>query len=182
MLQQPIALGADLVIHSATKYLGGHGDVMGGVLCFADDGDHADACHRLRLLAGATASPFAAWMILRGVRSLPARMDWHCRNARTVAEFLAAHSKVSAVHYPGLASHPQHAVAAAQMRDFGGMLSFEVAGGARPRWQWQRRACSQRRLAGLDRVAGQHRTRSRVRIRPPGGLLRLSVGLEHGGA
>src|SRR5690606_4563585 len=96
------------------------------IAALADIAHGADA--RL-LVDGTFASPLAAWMILRGVRSLPARMDWHCRNARTVAEFLAAHPQAAAVHYPGLPSHPQHAVAARQMRGFGGMLSFEVAGG-----------------------------------------------------
>ncbi|KAF1701424.1 trans-sulfuration enzyme family protein [Pseudoxanthomonas suwonensis] len=182
VIQQPLALGADIVLHSATKYLGGHGDVMGGVLAFADDGEHAAACHQLRLMAGATASPFAAWLILRGVRSLPARMDWHCRNARRVAEFLAGHAKVSAVHYPGLASHPQHAVAAAQMRDFGGMLSFEVAGGREAALA----VASRMRLFTNATSLGS--TESLVEHRAsiegpasttPGGLLRLSVGLEH---
>ncbi len=182
VIQQPLALGADIVLHSATKYLGGHGDVMGGVLAFAEDGEHAAACHQLRLLAGATASPFAAWLILRGVRSLPARMAWHCRNARAVAEFLSAQPAVSAVHYPGLASHPQHAVATAQMRDFGGMLSFEVAGG---------RAAAlavAARLKLFTNATSLGSTESLVEHRAsiegpasttPGGLLRLSVGLEH---
>jgi len=182
VLQQPLALGADIVLHSATKYLGGHGDVMGGVLCFADDGEHAAACHQLRLLAGATASPFAAWLILRGLRSLPARMAWHCRNARAVAEFLAAHPKVAAVHYPGLATHPQHAVAARQMRDFGGMLSFELAGG---------RAAAlavAARLRLFTNATSLGSTESLVEHRAsiegpasttPDRLLRLSVGLEH---
>jgi len=183
VLQQPLALGADIVLHSATKYLGGHGDVMGGVLCFAQDDTHADACHQLRLLAGATASPFAAWMILRGVRSLPARMDWHCRNARTVAEFLAAHPQAAAVHYPGLPSHPQHAVAARQMRGFGGMLSFEVAGGreAALAVAARLRLFTNATSLGSTESLVEHRASIEGPESPtPGGLLRLSVGLEHG--
>ena len=182
VLQQPLALGADIVLHSATKYLGGHGDVMGGVLCFAEDAGHAAACHQLRLLAGATASPFAAWLILRGLRSLPARMAWHCRNAGAVAGFLAGHPKVAAVHYPGLATHPQHAIAARQMREPGGMLSFELAGG-----RAQALAVAAR-LRLFTNATSLGSTESLVEHRAsvegpasvtPDSLLRLSVGLEH---
>ncbi|WP_374013192.1 PLP-dependent aspartate aminotransferase family protein [Pseudoxanthomonas koreensis] len=182
-LQQPLALGADVVMHSATKYLGGHGDVMGGVLSFAEDGEHAAACQGLRVLGGATASPFAAWMILRGVRSLPARMDWHCRNAGQVAQFLQAHARVDKVHYPGLASHPQHAVAARQMSGFGGMLSFEVAGGR------EAALAVAARLRLFTNATSLGSTESLVEHRAsiegplsttPQGLLRLSVGLEYG--
>ena len=181
-LQQPLALGADVVMHSATKYLGGHGDVMGGVLSFAEDGEHAAACHGLRVLGGATASPFAAWMILRGVRSLPARMDWHCRNALAVAQFLEGHARVEKVHYPGLASHPQHAVAARQMRGSGGMLSFEVAGGR------EAALAVAARLRLFTNATSLGSTESLVEHRAsiegplsstPQGLLRLSVGLEY---
>lgn len=181
-LQQPLAMGADIVLHSATKYLGGHGDVMGGVLAFAADDDFAAECDELRRQTGNTASPFAAWLVLRGLRTLPVRVERHCRNAQAVAEFLQAHPRVGAVHYPGLATHPGHAVATGQMRGgFGGMLSFEVAGG---------------RAAALE-VAGRLRlftnatslgsTESLVEHRAsiegpqsasPAGLLRLSVGLE----
>ena len=182
VLQQPLALGADIVLHSATKYLGGHGDVMGGVLCFADDGEHAAACHRLRLLAGSTASPFAAWMILRGVRTLPARMAWHCRNAMQVARFLAGHRRVEKVHYPGLESHPQHAVAARQMRDFGGMLSVEVAGGgaAALAVAGRLRLFTNATSLGSTESLVEHRASIEGPLSTtPGGLLRLSVGLEH---
>ncbi|KAF1687402.1 cystathionine gamma-synthase [Pseudoxanthomonas broegbernensis] len=183
-LQQPLALGADVVMHSATKYLGGHGDVMGGVLSFRDDGEHAAACHGLRLLAGATASPFAAWMILRGVRSLPARMDWHCRNAQAVAEFLAGHARVEKVHYPGLPGHPQHAVAARQMRQFGGMLSFEAAGGreAALAVAARMRLFTNATSLGSTESLVEHRASIEGPLSTtPEGLLRLSVGLEHAG-
>src|SRR5690606_37076106 len=181
-LQRPLALGADVVLHSATKYLGGHGDVMGGVLCFADDGEHARACHGLRVLGGATASPFAAWMILRGVRSLPARMDWHCRNALAVAQFLEGQAAVEKVHYPGLASHPQHAVAARQMRGFGGMLSFEMAGGreAALAVAGRLRLFTNATSLGSTESLVEHRASIEGPSSPtPAGLLRLSVGLEH---
>ena len=182
VLQRPLELGADIVLHSATKYLGGHGDVMGGVLCFAADSEHAAACHRLRLLGGATASPFAAWMILRGIRSLPARMAWHCRNAMQLARCLEAHPRVEKVHYPGLASHPQHAVAVRQMREFGGMLSLEVAGGREPALA----VASRLRLftnatsLGSTESLVEHRASIEGPLSTtPAGLLRLSVGLEH---
>jgi len=182
VLQQPLSLGADIVLHSATKYLGGHGDVMGGVLAFAQDSELAQACHGLRLLGGATASPFAAWMILRGVRSLPARMEWHCRNALALAGALEAHPRVSVVHYPGLPSHPQHAIAAKQMRAFGGVLSFEVAGGREAalavaaRLRLFTNATSLGSTESL--VEHRHSIEGAASTTPPG-LLRLSVGLEH---
>ncbi|TAH44796.1 MAG: aminotransferase class I/II-fold pyridoxal phosphate-dependent enzyme [Gammaproteobacteria bacterium] len=182
VLQQPLALGADVVLHSATKYLGGHGDVMGGVLNFARDDAHAAACHGLRLLAGATASPFAAWIILRGVRTLPARMAWHCRNAQAVAQFLVGHARVAKVHFPGLAQHPQHAVAARQMSDFGGMLSFEVAGGrsAALAVAARMRLFTNATSLGSTESLVEHRASVEgATSTTPEGLLRLSVGLEH---
>ena len=182
VLQQPLELGADIVMHSATKYLGGHGDVMGGVLSFREDGGHAAACHGLRLLGGATASPFAAWMILRGVRTLAARMDWHCRNALALARFLAGHPRVARVHYPGLDTHPQHAVAARQMRGFGGMLSFEAEGGREPALAvaGRMRLFTNATSLGSTESLVEHRASIEGPLSTtPGGLLRLSVGLEH---
>ena len=125
-LQQPLALGADLVVHSTTKYLGGHSDVVGG---FAATNDPALA-ERLAFLqnaAGAVPGPFDCWLVLRGVKTLAVRMDRHCANARAVAEMLASHPAVTRVYFPGLADHPGHDVAKRQMRDFGGMVSFTVA-------------------------------------------------------
>ena len=182
ILQQPLALGADIVLHSATKYLGGHGDVMGGVLAFREDGAHAADCHDLRLLAGATASPFAAWMILRGVRTLPARMAWHCANAKQIAAALQAHPRVARVHYPGLPDHPQHAVAAAQMREFGGMLSFEVDGGEAAALAVAGRLrlfTSATSLGSTESLVEHRASIEGPTSTTPRGLLRLSVGLEH---
>jgi cystathionine gamma-synthase len=181
-LQRPLDLGADVVLHSATKYMGGHSDVMGGVLAFAADDAYAQACWEIRRLHGASANPFAAWLVLRGLRSLPARMRLHQDNAMAVATALAAHPKVSVVHYPGLASHPGHALAARQMRGFGGMLSFQVAGGR----EAALRACSALRLfLGATSLGGceslvEHRAsvEGPQPVSPPD-LLRLSVGLEH---
>jgi cystathionine gamma-synthase len=129
VLQQPIALGADIVMHSTTKYFGGHSDCMGGALVFARrDGFFEKVAHR-RHITGGILSPFSAWLTLRGARSLPARMAWHCRNAQALAEYLQGHAAVEAVHYPGLATHPGHDIAKRQMSDFGGMLSFRLRGG-----------------------------------------------------
>lgn len=127
-LQRPLELGADAVVHSSTKYLGGHSDVVGGFVATSDD----ELAQRLRFLqnaTGAVPSPFDCYLVLRGVKTLAVRMDRHCENARAVVAMLAAHPRVEQVLYPGLADHPGHAVARAQMRDFGGMVSFRVAGG-----------------------------------------------------
>src|SRR6266480_2534146 len=124
-LQQPLSLGADAVVHSTTKYLGGHSDVIGGAVATNDDA-LAEQLYFLQKSLGAVPGPFDAWLVLRGLKTLAVRMRQHCENARTIAEFLAGHEAVERVLYPGLASHPGHAVARAQMRDFGGMISFLV--------------------------------------------------------
>jgi cystathionine gamma-synthase len=124
-LQNPLDLGADIVLHSTTKYLGGHSDVIGG---FAGTNDPTIA-ERLRFLQkslGAVAGPFDSWLVLRGLKTLAIRMERHCANARAIAEFLSAHPRVTQVLWPGLPDHPGHEIAARQMRDFGGMVSFLV--------------------------------------------------------
>jgi cystathionine gamma-synthase len=182
VLQQPLALGADVVMHSATKYLGGHSDVMGGLLCFARDEDLAARCFEIRKLHGASASPFNAWLILRGLRSLPARMAMHCANARRVAEALAAHPQVSAVHFPGLTSHSGHALAQRQMREPGGMLSFELADGREAALAVAGRTrlfqCATS-LGGCESLIEHRASVEGAKPVSPPGLLRLSVGLEH---
>jgi cystathionine gamma-synthase len=127
-LQQPLDLGADLVVHSTTKYLGGHSDVVGGALVAADAeiGEQL-AFHQNAM--GAVAGPFDAWLVLRGIKTLGVRMDRHCANAERIVELLTGHPAVSHVLYPGLPEHPGHEVAARQMRGFGGMVSFRLAGG-----------------------------------------------------
>ncbi len=181
-LQQPLALGADVVMHSTTKYFGGHSDVMGGALVFARADTLHDAVAHSRHVRGAVMAPFNAWLTLRGVRSLPARMAWHCRNARVVAEFLAAHPRVEAVHWPGLASHANHAVAARQMRDFGGMLSVQIRGGrdaalaVAGRVQLFTNATS---LGGCESLIEHRASVEGENPVSPDNLLRLSVGLEH---
>jgi methionine-gamma-lyase len=127
-LQTPLKLGADLVIHSATKYLGGHADLVGGLIV----GNHKNVEQiRSRYLHhfGPILSPFNAWLLLRGIKTLAVRMQRHCANARQIARYLEAHPQVDKVFYPGLPSHSEHALACSQMRDFGGMLAFEIAGG-----------------------------------------------------
>ena len=125
VLQQPLALGADLVTHSTTKYLNGHSDSIGGVV-IANRPDDVEWLAFVQNAAGAILSPFDSWLVLRGTKTLPLRMAQHCRTGLVLAQFLEAHPKVQRVYYPGLASHPQHALAASQMRGFGGMLSFEL--------------------------------------------------------
>jgi cystathionine gamma-synthase len=182
VLQQPLTLGADVVMHSATKYLGGHSDVMGGLLCFARDEELAARCFEIRKLHGASASPFNAWLILRGLRSLAARMAMHCANAEAVAAALAEHPDVEVVHYPGLASHSGHAVAQRQMRRPGGMLSFEVKGGREAALAVAGRTrlfqCATS-LGGCESLIEHRASVEGANPVSPPGLLRLSVGLEH---
>ncbi|HEY8218432.1 MAG TPA: cystathionine gamma-synthase [Acidimicrobiia bacterium] len=127
-LQQPLALGADVVVHSSTKYLGGHSDVVGGFLA-TDDAALAERLAFLQNAVGAVPSPFDCYLVLRGVKTLGVRMDRHCSNARAVAEMLDGHPAVGAVLWPGFPAHPGHDIARRQMRDFGGMVSFVAAGG-----------------------------------------------------
>jgi cystathionine gamma-synthase len=127
-LQQPLALGADVVVHSTTKYLGGHSDVVGGFVAVSDDA-RAERLAFLQNTTGAVPSPFDCYLVLRGVKTLAVRMDRHCANARAVAEALREHPAVARVLYPGFPDHPGHAAAARQMRDFGGMVSCFTAGG-----------------------------------------------------
>jgi cystathionine gamma-synthase len=129
-LQQPLALGADVVVHSTTKYLGGHSDVVGGALV-VDDPDLAAVLAFHQNAMGAVNGPFDAWLTLRGIKTLGVRMDRHCDNAERVVEFLTRHPAVHSVLYPGLPEHPGHDVAVKQMRRFGGMVSFRAAGGER---------------------------------------------------
>ena len=128
-LQNPLALGADVVVHSATKYLNGHGDVVAGFVVGKADFIRQVRFFGLKDMTGAVMDPFAAFLLLRGLKTLELRMARHCENARKIAAFLAEHPAVEKVNYPGLATHKGHEIAARQMKDFGGMLSFEVRGG-----------------------------------------------------
>lgn len=181
-LQSPLALGADVVLHSATKYMGGHSDVMGGVLAFASEGAMARNAFHARELIGLAASPFNAWMVLRGLRSLSARMAAHCRGARAVAAYLSTHPAVERVHYPGLEDSQWHALAARQMRDAGGMLSFQLGGGGAAALAVAGRLrlfINATSLGGCESLVEHRRSVEGSHPRSPENLLRLSVGLEH---
>src|SRR6202790_870291 len=132
ILQRPFDLSADLILHSTTKYFGGHCDVLGGIVVAKNDGDLFQRIRNIQYEGGAVPSPFDCWLILRGMRTLPWRMRAHSENAAKVAEFLAGDRNVERVHYPGLRSHPGYKIAQKQMSMFGGMLSFEVKGGREP--------------------------------------------------
>jgi cystathionine gamma-synthase len=181
-LQNPLALGADVVMHSTTKYLGGHSDVMGGALVFRERGERYERAELARTLQGAVMSPFNAWLTLRGLRTLACRVDRHCANAQAVAGFLATQRAVARVRYPGLPSHPQHAVAKRQMRGFGGMLSIELAGGREAALALASRVRLFTNATSLGGVESLIEHRASVEgahpVSPPS-LLRLSIGLEH---
>jgi cystathionine gamma-synthase len=181
-LQSPLALGCDLAVHATTKYLGGRSDVMGGaVVARVDDAAFADV-RTAQLYGGAVPSPFDCWLVMRSLPTLPARMQAHCANARRVAEFLQSHAQVAAVHYPGLETSPFHALARRQMRNFGGMLSFEVRGGKDAAMavaaavEIFTRATS---LGGVESLIEHRASIEGAESRTPQGLLRVSIGLEH---
>ncbi len=183
-LQQPLALGADAVLHSTTKYLGGHSDVIGGFVATNDDAMAAQLAFLQKSL-GAVPGPFDAWLVLRGVKTLAVRMDRHCANASAVAAFLERHPRVSRVLYPGLPSHPGHAVAARQMRNFGGMVSFlledeQEAVDLVARTQIWKLAES---LGGVESLIEHparmtHASTADAPFAVPPTLIRLSVGIE----
>ena len=182
VLQRPLALGADAVMHSTTKYFGGHSDVLGGALVFARQDALFEAARHRRHITGAVLAPFSAWLLLRGCRSLAARMAMHCANARVLAEFLVAHPAVARVNWPGLPAHPGHDVAAAQMKDFGAMLSVQLRGGreaalaAAGKLQLFTNATS---LGGCESLVEHRASVEGPKPVSPQDLLRVSVGLEH---
>jgi cystathionine gamma-synthase len=184
-LQQPLPCGADAVVHSTTKYLGGHSDVIGGAVVLAD----AELAARVAFTQNATGSvagPFDSWLTLRGIRTLAARMDRHCRNAMRIAQMLAEHPAVAEVFYPGLPSHPGHKIAQEQMRAFGGMVSFRLQAGE----QAAVRTCGRTRVFTLAESLGgvesliehparmTHASVTGSALEVPGDLIRLSVGIE----
>ena len=182
LLQRPLALGADIVMHSTTKYFGGHSDVLGGALVFAKDGDLAHKVARRLHVTGAVLAPFSAWLTLRGCRSLGARMAMHCANARKVVDFLGGRPAIERVNWPGLASHPGHQVASRQMRDFGAMLSIEVRGGREAALAMTgklRVFTNATSLGGCESLIEHRASVEGPNPRSPQNLLRVSVGLEH---
>ena len=187
VLQQPIALGADLVTHSTTKYLNGHSDSVGGVV-IATRPDDIEWLSFVQNAAGAILSPFDSWLVLRGTKTLPLRMAQHSRTGLALAQFLEVHPKVRRVYYPGLPSHPQHALAAAQMRSFGGMLSFETGSldAARRVLNGVRLLALAESLGGVESLISHPATmthasvpyETRVALGITDGLVRISAGLE----
>ena len=185
--QQPLELGADLVVHSATKYLGGHADALGGAVCGPQD--YIDRIFHYREINGATLDPMAAYLLLRGMKTLPLRIAHQNQSAIQVARYLQSHVAVEQVFYPGLESHPQHAIALKQMKGFGGMLSFSVKGGYEavecflPRLRYAHRAAN---LGSVETIVGPPATTSHVELNSqeraamgiPENLVRYSVGIE----
>lgn len=187
MNQNPISLGVDLVIHSATKFLGGHADALGGVVC----GPHelVEKIYHYREINGATMDPMAAYLMIRGMKTLHLRVRQQCKNANALAKYLQTKDMVESVYYPGIETHPNHHIAKKQMKDFGGMLSFAVKGGVDtvrdllPKLQFANRAAN---LGAVETTVGPARTTSHVECTPeeraavgiPEGLIRVSCGIE----
>jgi cystathionine gamma-synthase len=182
VLQRPFELGADVILHSTTKYFGGHCDVAGGIVVAKEDTEFFRRICSIQYEGGAVPSPFDCWLILRGMRTLPWRMRAHSENALKVADFLAQHPKVARVHYPGLPSHPGHEIAVRQMSSFGGMLSFEVKDGrdaamsVAGKTKIFIRATS---LGGVESLIEHRESIEGAGTMSPEGLLRLSIGLEN---
>ncbi|MEV7342823.1 cystathionine gamma-synthase [Streptomyces sp. NPDC093544] len=185
-LQQPLALGADVVVHSLTKYMGGHSDVVGGALVVSDQTLGEELAYHQNAM-GAVAGPFDSWLVLRGTKTLPVRMDRHSENATRVAEMLTRNARVTRVLYPGLPEHPGHEIAAKQMRAFGGMVSFQVAGGEEAAVE----VCNRAKVFTLGESLGgvesliehpgrmTHASVAGSALEVPGDLVRLSVGIEN---
>lgn len=182
VLQRPLHQGADVVMHSTTKYLGGHSDLLGGMLVSGANDEFVERLLLLQKLGGAVPSPFDCWLLLRGIRTLPWRMRAHCDNAGRIARYLDAHPKVEAVHYPGLESHPEHEIARRQMSGFGGMLSVQIRGGRDAALELTRRLTLFTRATSLGGTESLIEHRASVEgpdTLAPDNLLRVSVGLEH---
>lgn len=182
LLQRPLELGADIVMHSVTKYLSGHGDVLSGALIFKQKSDFYSRVLAIQTSSGMVPSPFECWLTLRGLQTFPYRVRAQSLTAHKIAEFLKAQPKIEAVHYPGLSSHPGHKIAAGQMSSFGGMLSIQVKGG---KAEAMRLAAGVKIFIHATSLGGPHSLvehRASVEgatTRTPANLLRLSIGLEH---
>jgi cystathionine gamma-synthase len=182
VLQRPLELGADVVMHATTKYFGGHSDVLGGALVCKLMNETTERLRAVQMAGGAVPSPFECWLLLRGIRTLPLRVAAQCRNAGSLAEHLSKHPRVKAVHYPGLPSHPQHALARRQMSMFGAMMSVQVGASAE-----ESRAIGSRlelftqatSLGGTESLIEHRASVEGPGTLAPDNLLRISVGLEH---
>lgn len=183
VLQNPIAQGADIVMHATTKYIGGHSDIMGGAVLLKEDDEWAKRIERVQILMGATPNPLDCYLLARGLKTLPLRMREHSANALELAKRLEKHPKVEKVHYPGLESHPQHALAKAQMpQGFSGMIALEVKTGETEtremagKLQIFQQATS---LGGVESLVEHRKSIEGPQSTTPGNLLRFSIGLEH---
>jgi cystathionine beta-lyase/cystathionine gamma-synthase len=186
--QQPLALGADMVVHSTTKFLNGHSDGLGGVVVCTRP-EQVETLSFVQKAAGAILSPFECWLVLRGVKTLVVRMEQHDRNGRVVADFLAQHKKVRKVYYPGLPDHPQHELAKRQMTGFGAMITFETGSLANAKALLKRvRVCSLgESLGGVETLISHPATMTHAALGPKGrkaigisdGMVRISVGIEN---
>jgi cystathionine gamma-synthase len=182
VIQRPFDLGLDLILHSTTKYFGGHCDVLGGVLVSKKKDPFFERVQKIQYCGGAVPSPFDCWLVLRGMRTLPWRIRAHSENAMKVANFLADHPRVDRVHYPGLPGHPSHDVASRQMSAFGGMLSLEVKGGREAAMAVAAKTKLFIRATSLGGVESLIEHRASIEgpgTQSPEGLLRASIGLEH---
>jgi len=182
VLQRPLARGADIVMHATTKYLGGHSDVLGGALIARDDSELFQRVISIQMSGGSVPSPFDCWLTMRGIRTLPLRVNAQSATALALAQFLEQHPQVEAVHYPGLPSHPAHEVACRQMTRFGGMMSVQVGGDRHEsiaiagRLKLFTQATS---LGGTESLIEHRASVEGPATRAPENLLRISVGLEH---
>lgn len=182
LLQLPLKLGADVVMHSVTKYLSGHTDVLSGALIFKEAGALFEKVHSIQREGGAVPSPFECWLTLRGLNTFPYRVRAQSQSAQQIAEFLAGQAKIEAVHYPGLTNHPGHKVAASQMSSFGGMLSIQVKGGQAQAFKLiaaLKLFTHGTSLGGPHSLIEHRASVEGANTRSPENLLRLSIGLEH---
>jgi cystathionine gamma-synthase len=182
VLQNPIALGADIVMHSTTKYIGGHSDVIGGALITAKTDELWERIRNIQQIGGAVPSPFDCFLLVRSIKTLPYRMRGHCANGMALAKYLENHPQVEAVYYPGLQSHPQHEIAKSQMSDFGGMMSILVKGD----FEDAKRVVNKVKLfaqatslGGIESLIEHRASVEGPDTKTPKNLLRISVGLEH---
>jgi cystathionine gamma-synthase len=182
ILQNPILLGADIVMHSTTKYIGGHSDVLGGALITAKKSDFWNKIKNIQQTGGAVQSPFDSYLLLRSIKTLAYRMKGHCDNAKTLANYLISHPKIEAVFYPGLTHHPQHEIAKAQMKDFGGMLSVLVKGEASNARAFVNNVqlfAQATSLGGVESLIEHRASVEGPDTKTPQNLVRISVGLEN---
>jgi cystathionine gamma-synthase len=182
ILQQPITLGADIVMHSTTKYIGGHSDVLGGALVTARKNELWEKIRNIQQIGGAVPSPFDSFLLVRSIKTLPYRMRGHCSNGLALAQYLDKHPQIEAVYYPGLTSHPQHQIAKEQMSDFGGMMSVLIKGGfeeAKKVVNSVKLFAQATSLGGIESLIEHRASVEGPDTKTPGNLLRISVGLEH---